>query len=128
MPLKQQITTSLFEEKKNYGEGLKSKLICTSTYVPVNVNKDELLLYHIDTLTKIDIKIDTCDVHTFYLLPMLNKSPYKSCFISNSSDCSNTIIPKHITSSPTSINGHVIKHSETSFRNSTCTVRYFWYT
>ena len=54
----------------------------------------------------------------------LHKNPFKSCFISNSSHCSTTILSKHITSALTAIKDHVIKYSETAFSNSN--VNYFW--
>ena len=96
----------------------------TSTYVPAQLTKDKLLLRHIDTLTKSNIKIDKLDLPTFYWLPKLHKNPYKSRFISNSSHCSTTILSKHITSALTAVKDHVIKYSETAFSNSN--VNYFW--
>ena len=93
---------------------LKEELNYTST----------LLLLHIDTLTKSNIKIDKFDLPTFYWLPKLHKHPYKSSSISNSSHWSTTILSKHITSALTAIKDHVIKYSETAFSNSN--VNYFW--
>ena len=61
---------------------------------------------------------------TFYWLPDLHKRPYKSCFISNSSHSSTTILSKHITFALTAVNEHVIKYCETAFSNSN--VNYFW--
>ena len=81
-------------------------------------------MHHIDTLTKINVKIDKCELPTFYWLPKLHKNPFKSRFISNSSHCSTTILSKHITSALTAIKDHVIKYSETAFSNSN--VNYFW--
>ena len=72
---------------------------------------------------KIDVKIDKCELPTFYWLPKLHKRPYKSRFISNSSHCSTTILSKHITSALTAVKNHVIKYSETAFSNSN--VNYF---
>ena len=105
-------------------EVLKEELNSTSTYVPAQLTKDKLLLRHIDTLTKSNIKIDKLDLPTFYWLPKLHKNPYKSRFISNSSHCSTTILSKHITSALTAVKDHVIKYSETAFSNSN--VNYFW--
>ena len=48
----------------------------------------------------------------------------KSRFISNSSHCSFTVLSKHITSTLTGVKDHVIKYSETTFRNSN--VNYFY--
>ena len=81
------------------------------------------LCCHVD-LTKSNIKIDKIDLPTFYWLPKLHKNPYKSRFISNSSNCSTTILSKHITSALTAVKDHAIKYSETAFRNSN--VNYFW--
>ena len=120
---KQQITSSLFE-KKYYVDVLKGELNYTSTYVPAKLTKDKLLLHHMDTLTKINVKIDKCELPTFYWLPKLHKNPFKSRFISTSSHCSTTIISKHITSALTAIKDHVIKYSEIAFSNSN--VNYFW--
>ena len=103
---------------------MKEELNSTSTYVPAQLTKDKLLLHHIDTLTKINVKIDKCELPTFYWLPKLHKNPFKSRFISNSSHCSTTILSKHITSALTAIKDHVIKYSETAFNNSN--VNYFW--
>ena len=79
---------------------------------------------HIDTLTKSNIKINKLDLPTFYWLPKLQKNPYKSRIISNSSHCSTTILSKHITSALTAVKDHVIKNSETAFSNGN--VNYFW--
>ena len=103
---------------------MKGELNSTSTYVPAQLTKDQLLVHHINTLTKIDVKIDKCELPTFYWLPKLHKRPYKSRFISNSSHCSTTILSKHITSALTTVKDHVIKYSETAFSNSN--VNYFW--
>ena len=61
--------------KRYYVEILKEELNSTSTYVPAQLTKDKLLLRHIDTLTKSNIKIDKLDLPTFYLLPKLHKNP-----------------------------------------------------
>ena len=95
-------------------EVLKEELNSTSTYVPAQLTKDKLLLRHIDTLTKSNIKIGKLDLPTFYWLPKLHKNPYKSRFISNSSHCSTTILSKHITSALTAVKDHDIKCSETA--------------
>ena len=100
-------------------------LNCTSTYVPAQLTKDKLLLQHIDTLTEINVKIDKCELLTFYWLPKLHKNPFKSRFISNSSHCSTTILSKHIRSALTAEKDHVIKYNETAFSNSN--VNYFWF-
>ena len=104
--------------KKYYVEVLKSELNSTSAYVPTDLTKDKLLQRHIDSLTKSNIKIDKIDLPTFYWLPKLHKSPYKSRFISNSSHCSTTILSKHITSALTAVKDHAIKYSEAAFSNS----------
>ena len=96
----------------------------TSTYVPAQLTKDKLLLRHIDTLTKSNIKIDKLDLPTFYWLPKLHKNLYKSRFISNYSHCSTTILSKHIISAITAVKDHVIKYSETAYSNRN--VNYFW--
>ena len=105
-------------------EVLKGELNSTSTYVPAQLTKYQLLVHHINTLTKINVKIDKCELPTFYWLPKLHKRPYKSRFISNSSHCSTTILSKHITSALTAVKDHVMKYSETAFSNSN--VNYFW--
>ena len=110
--------------KRYYLDILKEELNSTSIYVPTQPTKDKLLLRHIDTLTKSNIKIDKLDLPTFYWLPKLHKNSYKSRFISNSSHCSTTILSKHITSALTAVKDHVIKYSETAFSNSN--VNYFW--
>ena len=68
---------------------------------PADLTEDKLRQRHIDSLAKSNIKIEkkndlpTC---TCYWLPKLHKNSYKSRFISNSSNCSTTILPKQITS------------------------------
>ena len=52
----------------------------SSTYVPAQLTKDQLLVHHINTLTKISVKIIKCELPTFYWLPKLHKRPYKSRF------------------------------------------------
>ena len=54
-------------------EVLKGESNSTSTYAPVQLSKDQLLVHHINTLTKIDVKIDKCELPTFYWLPKLHK-------------------------------------------------------
>ena len=103
---------------------LKGELNSTSTYVPGQLTKDKQLLHHIDTLTKINVKIDKSELPTFYWLPNLHTNLFKSRFISNSNHCSTTIHSKHITSALTAVKDHVIKYSETAFSNSN--VNYFW--
>ena len=78
--------------KLHYMEVLKGELYSTSTYVPAQLTKDQLLVRHINTLTKINVKIDKCELLTFHWLPKLHKRHYKSRFISNSSHCSTTIL------------------------------------
>ena len=103
---------------------LKEEWNSTSTFVPAQLTKDKLLLRHIDTLTTSNIKIDKLDLPTFYWLPKLQNTPYKSRFISNSSHCSTTILSKDIPYAPTAVKDHVIKYSETAFSNSN--LNYFW--
>ena len=110
--------------KRYYVEVLKGELNSTSTYASAQLTKDQLLVHHINTLTKIDVKTDKCELPPFYRLPKLHKRPYKSRFISNSSPFSTTILSKHITSALTAVKDHVIKHSETAFSNGN--VNYFW--
>ena len=116
------VTSSL--SKKIYVDVLKGDLNSTSICVPAQLTKDKLLLHHIDSQTKIDVKMDKCELPTFYWLPRLHINLYKSRFISNSSHCSTTIFSKHITSAQTAVKDHVIKYSETAFSNSN--VNYFW--
>ena len=122
LPTKQQIKSS-FSEKVDV---LKEELNSTSTYIPTQLTRDKLILHNIDTLKKIDVKMDKYELPTFYWLPKLYKIPYKSRFISNSSHCSTTILSKHITCTPAlaAVKDHVIEYSETAFSNSN--VNYFW--
>ena len=92
--------------------------------MPAQLRKDQVLVHPINTLTKINVKIDKCELPTIYWLPQLQKRPYKSRFISNSSHCSTTILSKHITSALTAVKDHVMKYSETAFSSSN--VNYFW--
>ena len=110
--------------KRHYVEVLKEELNSTSTYVPAQLTKDQLLVHFINILTKINVKIDKCELPTFYWLPILHKRPYKSHFISHSSHCSTTILSKHITSALTAVKDHVMKNSENAFSNRN--VNYFW--
>ena len=52
---------------------------------------------------------------TLYWLPKLNKIPYKSCFIANSSSCTTTELSIILTSCLNAIKNHVIKYCETVF-------------
>ena len=87
-------------------------------------SKDKLLFRHINTLTKLNVKIDKCELPTFYWFPKLHINPFKSRFISNSSHCSSAILLKYNASALTAIKDHVIKYSETAFNISN--VNYFW--
>ena len=89
--------------KRHYVEILKGALNSTSTYVPAQLTKDQLLVHHINTLKKINVKIDKCELPTFYWLPKLYKRTYKSRFILNSCRCSITILSNHITTAPTAV-------------------------
>ena len=109
--------------KRYYMDVLKGELNSASTNVLAQLSKEKLLLHHIDTLTKINVKIGKCDLPTFYWLPKLHKNPFNSRFISNSSHCFATILSKHITSALTVVADHVIKYTETAFSNSN--VNYF---
>ena len=110
--------------KRYYVEILRGELNSKSTYAPAQLTKYQLLVYHINTLTKIDVKIYKCELPTFHWLPKLHKRPYKSRFISNSSHCSTTILSKLIASALTTVRDHVKTYSETTFSNSN--VNYFW--
>ena len=95
--------------KRYYVDVLKGELNSTSTYVPAQLTKDKFFLHLIDTLTKINVKIDKCELSAFYWLPKLHKNPLKLRFISNSSHCSTTILPTHNTSTLTAVKDYVIK-------------------
>ena len=90
----------------------------TSSYVPAHLTKDRLLLHHMDTLTKINVKNDQYELPTFYWLPELHNNPFKSSFISNSSHYSTSILSKHMTSDLYATKDHVIKYIETAFSKS----------
>ena len=64
-------------------EVLKRELNSTSTFVPAQLTKDQLLVQNQCQ--------NWCELPTFYLLPKLHKRPYRSRFISNASHCSTTI-------------------------------------
>ena len=59
------------------------------------LTKDHLLVQHMNTITKLNVKIDKYELPIFYWLPKLHKRPYKSRFISNTSHRSTTILSKH---------------------------------
>ena len=113
--------------KRHYVEVLKGQLYSTSTYIcTYSVEERPILVHHINTPTKINVKIDKCELPTFYWLPKLHKRPYKSRLISNSSHCFSTIISKHITSALTAVKDHGMKYSETAFNFSNSNVNYSW--
>ena len=73
-------------------------------YLPAQLTQDQLLVHHINTLIKINAKIDKCELPTFYWLPTLHKHPFKSRFIPRfSSHCSTKLLSKHITSALTAV-------------------------
>ena len=91
--------------------------------MPAQLSKDQLLVHHINTLTKINVKL--INVNCLHFIGCQNYTrPYKSRVISNSSHCYTTILSKHITSALTAVKDHVIKYSETAFSNSN--VNNFW--
>ena len=63
---------------KYYEDVLKGELNSMSTYVyvPAQLTIDKLLLHHIDTLAKINVKIDKCELPAFYWLPKLHKKSF----------------------------------------------------
>ena len=72
-----------------------------------------------NTLTKIDVKIDKCELPTFYWLSKLHKRPYMNHVVFQIQVTALIIILlKHITSALTAVKGHVIKYNETVFSNS----------
>ena len=50
--------------KRHYVEVLMGELNFTSTYVPAQLTKSQLLVHHINTLTKINVEIDKCELPT----------------------------------------------------------------
>ena len=56
---------------------------------------------------------DHSKLHTLYWLSKLNKRPYKSRFIANSSACAATELSSLLTSCLTAIKKHVIKYCTT---------------
>ena len=123
LPIKQQITSSLFGKDTTWRFWRVNWILRVHMHRPAELtnSKDKLLLRHVDSLTKSNIKID---LPTFYWLPKLQKNPFISRFISNSSHCSTTILSKHITSSLTAVKYHGIKYSETAF--SKCLAIVMW--
>ena len=97
------------------------ELNSTSTYVPAQMIKNQLLVHNINTHTRINVKINKCELPT---LPKLHKCPFKSHFISHLSHCVTTILSKHVTCALKAVKDHVMKYSETTFSNSND--YYFW--
>ena len=93
-------------------------ILWVHNYVRAKLTTYKNLLNNNDTLTKMEVRIDQWGLPTFYWLPKLHKSPYKSRFISKSGHCSTTILYKHITSALIAVKYHVFKYSETTFSNS----------
>ena len=58
---------------------------------------------------------DHSKLPTLYWLPKLNKQPYKSRFIANSSACTTTELSILLTSCLTAIKNHVIKYCTTVY-------------
>ena len=104
--------------KRQYVEVLNDALNSTSTYVPAQLTKYQLLVHHINTLTKINVIIDKCELPTFHRLPKLQIRLHKSLSISNSSHCLSTILFKLITSALTAVKDNFSKCNETAFNNS----------
>ena len=96
---KQQITSSLSEKDITW----KGELNSTSTYIPAQLN----------IKWKINVKIDKCELPTYYWLPTIHKNPFESRFISNSSHWFTT--SKHITSALTAVKHHIIKTAKLLF-------------
>ena len=118
-------TSSLSEKDTKWMFWRGDWILRVHTYLLSWQKTSLLLLHHIDTFAKIYVKIDKCELPTFYRLPKLHKNPFKSRFISNSRHCSTPVLSKHITSALTAVQDHVIKYSETVFSNSN--VNYFWF-
>ena len=123
VPVDKAANNVIIIRKRYFVDVLNGELNSTSTYVPSQLTNDRLILRNIDTLAKINVKIDKCEMPTFYWLPKLHKNSFISRFISNSSHCSTTILSKHITPALTAVKDHIIKYSETAFSNSN--VNYF---
>ena len=80
---------------------LKGELNSTSTYVPAQLTKDKLLLHLIDTLTKINVKIDKFELATFYWLPKVHKNPFNIFLYSYKADFIQSLLStgkKHLAS------------------------------
>ena len=71
--------------KRYYVDVVKEELSSTSTYIctcsPDERQASFCILHHIDTLTKINVKIDNFELPTFYGLPKLHK------FLINHASC-----------------------------------------
>ena len=61
---------------------------------------------------------------TLYWLPKLQKRPYKSRFIANSSSCTTTVLSKLLTSCLTAVKQHWIRYYDTVYERHG--INYFW--
>ena len=59
-----------------------------------------------------------------YWIPKLHKSPYKACFIANSTSCTTTSLSVLLTSCLTKIKEHVERYCDKTFQNSG--INLFW--
>ena len=78
-----------------------------------------LSLICIDAIWQLSLGLFVDEDHsklpTFYWLPKLHKQPYKSRFITNSSECTTTELSILLTSCLTAIKNHVIKYCTTVY-------------
>ena len=81
-----------------YIDTLHNELTTTKAYVEYKVSKTVIISDHSKTLHNFKLPITKAELPTMYWLPKLHKTPYKSRFIANSSNCTLKTLSVHLTS------------------------------
>ena len=82
---------------------LKKELTTTNAYIKSDINKDKIISEHSKVLNEYNVSLTKQSLPTIYWLPKLHKTPYKSRFIANSSNCSLKDLSVHLTSALSAI-------------------------
>ena len=103
---------------------LHKEITSSQTFQLTQLSEKEITDKHNLIATPLQAKPVSMTVPTMYWLPKLHKTPYKSRFISSSSNCSTTKVSEILTKTLTAIKNLVINFCNKVYENSG--INYFW--
>lgn len=110
--------------RKYYIEVLQKEITSSQTFQLTQFSENEIANKHYLIATSLQAKPNSMTVPTMYWIPKLHKTPYKSRFISSSSNCSTTKLSIILTNTLTAIKNLVINFCNKAYENSG--INFFW--